>query len=330
MFGSAKLNNYLDLMERRGIPPAAILAGTRINQKQLADPAFKAGMSQSQKIIENMLMTSGNDSLGFDIGREITIADMGLVGHAMLASPTYREVINLWVNYASLIYGTMIQIAIREDLKTWSMLMTECLPAGPSYRFCMEEYLMLVLKLNDKLRGYPCDYHSISLIYPRPANYRQYEFLFNCPVTFDGPQNRITVKRPALDESVQTRNQYLHQVYLDYCEKLAEGVMKYQPLTEKVLQHIVQHLGKEVTIKSVAKRVGCSESTLRRGLLAEGTSFRELLTRFRTEFAMDYLKSTRMSAKQVGYLLGYRDSKAFLRSFKQWTGKTVGEYRKPF
>jgi AraC-like DNA-binding protein len=328
MFNSQKINNYLNLMKARGVGRDDVLAATAIAESDLENPAFRATLVQSQKLIENMLDLTGNEFLGFEFGREITIADMGVVGYGMLTSPTFREVTNLWINYAPILYGTMIQATLQEDLHRWSILINESLPVGPSYRFCTEEFLMQVLKLGEKLRGFPVEYAELTLIYPKPENASYYDGLFQCPVKFNASVNRITVASPPLDEIVQTRDKYMYQVYLDYCARMTAGIEQNQHFSERARQYFVKHLGRELNIEDMAAELNCSTSTLRRRLLEEGTTFSDLLSDFRHRFAEEYLKSTNMSAKQVGYLLGYRNPKSFLRAFKAWTGVSVGEYKR--
>jgi AraC-like DNA-binding protein len=59
----------------------------------------------------------------------------------------------------------------------------------------------------------------------------------------------------------------------------------------------------------------------------EGHSFKTLLNEFRVDLAKEYLGTSRMTAKETAYLLGFKDSNAFRRAFKSWTGKTIHEFR---
>ena len=48
---------------------------------------------------------------------------------------------------------------------------------------------------------------------------------------------------------------------------------------------------------------------------------------FRCDLAREYVKTSGLSNKEIGYLLGYEETKAFLTAFKNWMGVSMSEYR---
>jgi AraC-like DNA-binding protein len=78
----------------------------------------------------------------------------------------------------------------------------------------------------------------------------------------------------------------------------------------------------------VARRMATTESTLRRHLGAEGTSFRELLDQSRQEAARAYLADSKLSLTEVAFRLGFQNATSFFKQFKRWTGETPAEYRR--
>jgi len=71
----------------------------------------------------------------------------------------------------------------------------------------------------------------------------------------------------------------------------------------------------------------CSGSTIRRRLQDEGVIFRELIRDYRSSYAFSKLRSTDLSAAEVGFRLGYANASDFYRAFKIWTGMTVNQFR---
>ena len=67
--------------------------------------------------------------------------------------------------------------------------------------------------------------------------------------------------------------------------------------------------------------------TLRRRLLAEGTTFSEQLDHVRRELAIDYVERGGRSITEVSFLLGFSTTGAFHRAFRRWTGQAPSEYR---
>ncbi|MEM8580352.1 MAG: helix-turn-helix domain-containing protein [Pseudomonadota bacterium] len=101
------------------------------------------------------------------------------------------------------------------------------------------------------------------------------------------------------------------------------------PMTHRVRASILEALATaEPTIAHAAARLNTSKSTLQRRLRDERTTFQELLDATRNELALRYLKSSAFNNQQIAHLLGYRDTSAFQRAFRKWTGKTPQELRR--
>ncbi len=79
----------------------------------------------------------------------------------------------------------------------------------------------------------------------------------------------------------------------------------------------------------IGKRLGMSQRTLQRRLLAAGTGFQALMEDTRAQLAVGYLADPTLSLAEVAYLLGYREESSFFRSFRRWKGMTPTEWREP-
>jgi AraC-like DNA-binding protein len=63
-------------------------------------------------------------------------------------------------------------------------------------------------------------------------------------------------------------------------------------------------------------------------LSEHGTTFFDLVDALRESLAREYVQDPKLGLGEIAYLLGYSDLSAFGRSFKRWTGKTPGDYRR--
>jgi len=98
---------------------------------------------------------------------------------------------------------------------------------------------------------------------------------------------------------------------------------KGSPLSDRVRATMLEAFSiTEPNIAHVCGRLRLSRSTLLRRLANEGVSFQTLLDETRKELAIRYLLKSDLNNQQIAHLVGYRDSNAFQRAFRKWTGVT--------
>ncbi|WP_236048709.1 AraC family transcriptional regulator [Paractinoplanes ovalisporus] len=97
-----------------------------------------------------------------------------------------------------------------------------------------------------------------------------------------------------------------------------------EPSTAELVRQVLVRLlpAGSATVDAVARELALSGRTLQRRLRLEATSFQEVLRGTREELARHYLSTSRMSAGEISYLLGYDDTNSFYRAFHAWTGST--------
>ena len=324
-----KLKAYLAAMERRGFSTAATLATSGVQIPDLSRRNLVLTRSQTQTIIRNMLALTNNAALGFEIGSEVTISGMGLLGHAMIAAPNFRQTIALWKRFAAALYGSLLELNIGEEQHSsqWSLHIGAPLPQDDCYRFFIEEYLALAVTMGKLMSATGVTYTSVQLQYPAPEYAQLYSTLYDCPVYFGAESNKILIKRPRLDDPIDSRDEHLFEIYRHYCQRQSRQLAQQGDINYQLHHYLLQNLGQTPTLAAAASELGYSSRTLKRRLAAEGHCFRNFVAEFRQDFARENLGTSAMTIKEVAYLLGYRDTKPLLRAFKRWTGKTVGQYR---
>ncbi len=85
-------------------------------------------------------------------------------------------------------------------------------------------------------------------------------------------------------------------------------------------------LAGEMTLARTADIMRLSSRTLIRRFSSEGESYGGLVRRVRLEEAQRLLRGEK-SVAEVALILGYADSSAFIRAFRQWTGKSPARWR---
>ena len=100
----------------------------------------------------------------------------------------------------------------------------------------------------------------------------------------------------------------------------------------KIIYFLDKHFAREITLRELARYIGCSESSLTHYLRKEyRTSFKQLLIEKRLSEAEKLWKeSPSTTIAETAAQVGYNDHHYFSRLYHNVRGKTPGEFRKNF
>lgn len=324
---AVKIRHYIKVMESMGHPATAVLQGAGINTYDLQDAGFVIEVRQCKTVVSNMIRLSGNQAIGFEMGSRLRMIDLGIFAHAMMSSRTLGHAIDLWVRYGTTLAGMLIQLEMTEDSEgEWNFTITETSPLGFLYNFCVEEVLMIMVKFGIALTGAPLSIKRISLSYPQPIHDATYRRLFDCPIEFNAEKTCVTFSALALHQPLQTNDDELHEVCQARCQQIMRQIVGSSPVSTRLRDLLLRKSSPFLSLNEAAQLMGTSPRSLHRQLKHEGQSYRKIVNRLRLELAKEYLESGDFQPKEISYLLGFKDSNAFRRSFKIWTGQTIGEY----
>jgi len=152
--------------------------------------------------------------------------------------------------------------------------------------------------------------------------------LMSCPIHEADDDVAICFARVDVRRENPSADEHLHAVLESFAAQRLADAVEGQSTRERLRRLLAQQTDvSEARAERIGRELGVGVRTLHRRLKAEGTSFRKVLDEFRLEHGMRQLASSRASAKEVAYALGFSDPASFHRAFKRWTGSTVSEYR---
>lgn len=328
MLRPVTIRHYLAVMRAKGFDAETVLASTGVIAARLEEPGYLIDLKQCQAVIGNMLRLSNEPGLGFDVGLQADLGHLGIVGYAAMSSKTMRETFGLWAQFSPSLVGVTSQLSIlREDADSLTFAFAESLSPGEVYRFSVEELLGMFYAFGGLLAGERPSVTQLTLSYAAPPNAQRYQDLFECPVRFNSERTTATVTSRWLDKPLPTNNEEFNKICLQHCGQILQQIKSSGPMIARLRNLFLKHPKTLPKLDDAAQTLGISARSLRRHLLEEGTSYQKLVDEFRADLAGEYLRSTSMSPKEIGYLLGFKEQSAFRRSFKAWTGQTIRQYR---
>lgn len=120
--------------------------------------------------------------------------------------------------------------------------------------------------------------------------------------------------------TVQEHNTYWHR---------SRTIESYNEIYEKVKVYIAAHLSNpRLSIDDFALENHYTVRTVQRAISYYGTSWRDILRRYRMVMACRSLNNTTVVVAKIAQSVGYSSVAQFNRAFKKHCGLSPGEYRK--
>ncbi len=164
---------------------------------------------------------------------------------------------------------------------------------------------------------------AISVQYARPAETASVEDALGACVSFDAPVNEIIFAREHLDVPLTTRDPEAHAMLTGLCRSRCASASA-DDLSRRVRAILLRGLAREElpSLREIARSMAMSERSLQRALTALNTSFRQLVLEARMEMAERWLADPCRSIGDIAYALGYSETSAFHRAYRNHFGKS--------
>lgn len=322
-----KLSFYLARMAARGFSAAQVLAGTGLSAERIASDNFRTTPQQFRQVILNIIDLTGDPCIGIALGAEFKISDLGVLGYAALSAANLEQSREVFTKYHSLSDHIFTSINHISDGRWWSEIRDSYMLGGDALRFAVEEFVSRTIELTASITNKPFPILEMLLTYPAPADLTPYQHRFNCPLHFNQPRNIVVFDIDCLQNPVSLANEEVFKLCERQCQLLASKSEEEDLLSDRIRNYLVKNPGKFPTLEEMAEHLNIGSRTLRRRLVREEITFQSILDETRRELAIQYLKYTSLTPKQIGFLLGYSSVSNFRRAFKSWTGKKLSDFR---
>jgi AraC-like DNA-binding protein len=318
----------LDVVGREyGVDARALARRAGIQPERLERPEARLPVEKIRVLWEFAAEAVGDPAFGLRIGAAYSPAASQALGFAQLASPNLRRAIQLLIQYHAVL-DTNFRPVFLEGPEEGVVRMGTSSLTGDTLPELTDAIMAATVTMTRLMKGPGFTPVRVSFKHRSPADRRPYDNYFTCPVSFSDERNAVTFSNASLDEPLPHGNRELameqERIIERYLETLSGGAV-----TLRVREHLVRGLQNGApSEEEIARQLARSVSSLQRDLRAEGTNYRQLLTKIRQDIAERMLAEERLSIAQVAFMTGYGDQSAFSRAFKTWTGVTPSEYRR--
>ena len=325
---AAWVKGVADMMSAQGLDTRSLFAQAGIDIAVLQDPTARIPADAFSQVWELAVAQSGNSHLGLDRPLAARYGYLDVVGHALASAPCLRAGFELLARQMAVVSDAATFALQKEDTRGFWLILGHIGTARPVPRQRVEYGMLTLLMLCQWLTRQKVEPLAVEWVYPAPANPAPLRVAFGVPMRFDQPASRMLLARQDMLSPIPTYNPSLWELH---------GRLVQERLDELGQTHIstrvrselarVLHQGGEPRPDLIAARRHLYDSTQQRRLLAEASSFAQLLDATRCELARQYLSDAHRSLGEVADLLGFADQSNLFRACRRWFGMPPGQYR---
>jgi hypothetical protein len=200
-----------------GINPERLCLGLGFEIADLSDPECRLSFRQASEMIRRTIELAPGRGIGLEIASNETIGSIGLVGYAMLTSPTFGDAVALGVDMQEYA-GSMLQLDYTHDESRMSISATSRFHEPDIEMFLVEEAFGSFMKIGHALLGDHFRPSSVELSYDRPSYADQYERTFGCPVLFGRKDNVFSCDASWSSKRIATYDPLSHRQAVNLLE----------------------------------------------------------------------------------------------------------------
>jgi AraC-like DNA-binding protein len=310
----------------QGLDVRALFAEARLELAALNDPEARFANDNVSLLWRLAVARSGNPTFGLAASRIVKPAVFDVVAYAMMSAPNLLGVLERIVRYVRIVNDAAV-MTVKQDPEGFRLTLqiaAERQPI-PLQRFGFD--LMTFLSFCRWITCRDLKPIALELAFAPSAGLEPYQDAFECPLRFNAPANALLLSASDVMLPLPTANQLLDEIH----DKIAAQHLQHvdsSPTRLRVQAILTRCLSDgEPTRSNVAKAMAMSERTLQRRLLAEGTSFHQVLDDTRRSLAEHYMSRGDFSLADTAYLLGFSDQSSLFRASKRWFGTSPGRRR---
>lgn len=310
---------YFRLIHRcfAGPDDQALLAGTGVSPRDLANPSAEISLFQQVRQVENLNALRGP---GWALSQpELWNASAhGAIATAMLAAPTVGGAIDVLRRYGH-VRAPFFKMRIEPGRKTVVLAydLTVALEE-PQWRPMMEIAFVAVRSLLQASMGRAPEEVQFHFAAPRPEYEALVRKALGAHVVYDAPLNRIVLPKPWLDIPSTGADSALYRNAISELEAALARLDDPWDVRAKVERLLQTMPDSRLGAEDVARALGVSRRTLARRLNDADVSFRALLDTELKKRAEQLLRSPGLSRSEIAERLGYQDPTSFSRACRRW------------
>ena len=321
------LRGLVEAVEQKGVARSELLGRLDLPPGVLSDPEGRLPWATIYLACEAAVTLTEEPALGLHWADALSERTFVPISHLIAHSSSLRDGFELLSRYFQLLCDQTVHRFLDID----HHLPLQCLPLASEspivQRFSAEMmvggFWRLIGSFSPRARP-----ERACFAFPAPSHAAEYARFFEGAERFDQPFTGIVLDGALLVVPSPQRDDDVRIALEELAAQRLRRIQRRTPYAVRVREHLVEHAWPHRTdMPSVARAMHISVRSLRRRLVAEGTSYDEVLHEALAIVAKRFLRNPNRTIQAVAYDMGFSDASTFHRAFKRWTGTTPNAFR---
>jgi AraC-like DNA-binding protein len=293
------------------------------------DAAMNLPLPVHVEVCESAARMLKDPFLGLTIAQNTPRGFYGVMEFAARSAPNLGEALHRLVRYQRFVNPSVTISQLDESCFTTVEHQIEGEPLA-SGRHGNEFTIAMIVRLSREVTNTEIIPRRVYFAHPAPRDTSKLMEFFGrgCEIEFERRVNGLVIDSEHCSLEVISADGEL----LRMLDRIAGQLLPQAPTATTTLMRVRERVRQELrgrapTLARVARAMRMSERTLQRRLGEHHTTFHAVVEDVRRELALYHLKRSELSLGEIAFLLGYSDTRAFLRAFRRWTRTTPQRYR---
>jgi AraC-like DNA-binding protein len=314
-----------DVLRQLGADPAEVLKEAGVDPAVFESAENWISHEARGRLVARCVARTGCRHFGLLLGQRAGLRSFGLLGLLVKYSPDVGTALRSLVRYFHLHNRSgAVELSVEGDRATFSYGADR--PPVQAGEQIGDGAVAVMLNILRELCGADWLPLEACFAHRRPDDVAPFYRFFRAPLRFDAERYALVFSAAWIDRAVPHDDAELRRLLQRQIDALeARHASDFPARVRSVLRTAL--LTDDAGAARVAALLSMHSRTLRRRLVAGGTTFRALVDEVRFEIARQLLEDSSLHVGGIADTLGYSDASAFTRAFRRWSGTTPARWR---
>ncbi len=320
-------NFLIDILPELGLDTKDLKRYTKFKIEYAKD-GKRISLYKAYKLWRAIEKSSNRSDIGLIIADYFTLSRAGIIGELFLYTNNLKESVEIVRRFLSILINNIyLRYEETENTAIFYFYVVPRFIIPFSVTECYAKICYNWVKEYTNLKNLPI--YEINFYTKEPKHIDFYKKKFpNSEINFNQNENYIILDKKIFYLKNTRKNTYGYDYIVKHAKKIKKEIILENTCIKEIVSQILLKMPEgENSVKNIANDLNISESTLKRRLKQENTTFKKLTELIRKKLAFVLIQDKNISFEEISYLLGYSEYSPFFRAFKKWYKSSPSKYR---